>query len=82
MATVCPDSAEDYVRIKEHPRQRIENPNDFLFFRIHFAAGSKRILHSMQQPLLTSGWDKEAGVLRGWYLAPAGEVHSEEYGKR
>jgi DNA invertase Pin-like site-specific DNA recombinase len=82
MAIVCPVGTEDYRRIEEQVHKMTENPKDFLSFSIHFATGSKRTLHPRQQPVLTTEWDKEAGVLRGWYLGPDGQVESEEYAKK
>ncbi|MGA2403791.1 MAG: hypothetical protein ABSG91_19140 [Syntrophobacteraceae bacterium] len=68
--------------MEEHLLQMVENPKDCLFFTIHFATGSKRTPRPRQQPALTTEWDREAGVLRGWHLGPDGQVEREEYGKR
>jgi hypothetical protein len=38
---------------------------------VHFATGS--FAHD-KLPVLTTEWGKEAGVLRGWYIGPEGQV--------
>jgi hypothetical protein len=80
MSIVYPAGTLGYARIEEQLRLMVENPKDFLFFTMHFATGSKRTLHPRKQPVLTTEWDKEAGVLRGWHLTPEGQVEGEEYG--
>lgn len=72
----------DYSRIEEQLRQRVENPKDFLSFTVHFSTGSKQTLHPRQQPILTTEWDKEAGMLRGWHIGLDGQVEKEEHGKK
>jgi hypothetical protein len=81
MALVCPEGTEDYERIKEQLRLRVEKAKDFLEITVHFSTGSKQTLHPRQQPMLTTEWDKEAGVLRGWYVGLEGQVEKEEFGE-
>lgn len=81
MALVCPEGTKEYESIKEELRFRVETAKEFLTITVHFATGSKRTLHPRQKPILTTEWDKEAGVLRGWYITPDGQVKSEEFGK-
>lgn len=81
MALVCPKGTNEYAQIKEKLRLRVEKAKDFMTMIVHFTNGSKRSLHPRQKPILTTEWDQEAGVLRGWYLTPDGQVEREEYGR-